>query len=184
MANVNKICSFTKHQLHAWYSHRCKNTHAPTQQSPCLCLFCNCRHSRALAVSCKATVQLEVPKTVTAPRQVPAKSVSLEPVVQEATAHYGKPLRGSPTTLGATYVKDAVSSVDISLQYVSAPGCGFVVKLAWNSSTSSCCRRPLLTGSGVRIKAQQRAAVSISCCTGSCSSSMQGAVRMMPCGEV
>lgn len=96
-------------------------------------------------MSCKATVQLEVPKTVTAPRQVPAKSVSLEPVVQEATAHYGKPLRGSPTTLGATYVKDAVSSVDISLQYVSAPGCGFVVKLAWNSSTSSCCRRPLLT---------------------------------------
>jgi hypothetical protein len=47
---------------------------------------------------------------VTAPRQVPAKSVALEPVVQEATAHYGKPLRGSPTTLGATYVKDAVSA--------------------------------------------------------------------------
>lgn len=82
--------------------------HARSNSAVPLSVFFVCRLSRAPAVSCKATVQLEVPKTVTAPRQVPAKSVSLEPVVQEATAHYGKPLRGSPTTLGATYVKDAV----------------------------------------------------------------------------
>uniref|UniRef100_A0A383V8Q1 Glycoside hydrolase family 13 N-terminal domain-containing protein n=1 Tax=Tetradesmus obliquus TaxID=3088 RepID=A0A383V8Q1_TETOB len=84
------------------------------------------RHSRALAVSCKATVQLEVPKTVTAPRQVPAKSVSLEPVVQEATAHYGKPLRGSPTTLGATYVKDA-DAINFALTSGSAKGVKLVL---------------------------------------------------------
>jgi hypothetical protein len=29
--------------------------------------------------------------------------------VQEATIHYGKPLRGSPTPLGATCIKEAVS---------------------------------------------------------------------------
>lgn len=83
---------------------------------------CLCRPSRAQGVSCKATAQLEVPKTVTAPRQVPAKSVALQPVVQEATAHYGKPLRGSPTTLGATYIKDAVRAVQHRRQalYVSA----------------------------------------------------------------
>lgn len=61
-------------------------------------------------MSCQAAVQLTVPKTATAPRQVPLKSLALEPVVQEATAHYGKPLRGSPSPLGATYIKEAVSS--------------------------------------------------------------------------
>jgi hypothetical protein len=29
--------------------------------------------------------------------------------VQEATIHYGKPMRGSPTPLGATCIKEAVS---------------------------------------------------------------------------
>lgn len=72
-----------------------------------------CRPSRSPAVSCAATVQLTAPKAVSTPRQVPAKSIALEPtVVQEATIHYGKPLRGSPTPLGATYVKEAVSAVD------------------------------------------------------------------------
>lgn len=70
------------------------------------------RPSRAPGVSCAATVQLTAPKTVSAPRQMPAKSVALEPTVaQEATIHYGKPLRGSPTPLGATYIKEAVSVV-------------------------------------------------------------------------
>lgn len=67
------------------------------------------RPGRSPAVSCAATVQLTAPQPVSTPRQVPAKSVALVQVVQEATIHYGKPLRGSPTPLGATYVKEAVS---------------------------------------------------------------------------
>lgn len=31
--------------------------------------------------------------------------------MQEATIHYGKPLRGSPTPLGATCIKEAVSDL-------------------------------------------------------------------------
>ncbi|KAF6257870.1 isoamylase [Scenedesmus sp. NREL 46B-D3] len=99
---------------------------------------CLCRPSRAQGVSCKATAQLEVPKTVTAPRQVPAKSVALQPVVQEATAHYGKPLRGSPTTLGATYIKDA-DAINFALTSGSAKGVKLVLftedDLALGSST-------------------------------------------------
>jgi hypothetical protein len=57
-------------------------------------------------------VQLTAPKAVSAatPRTMPPSSVALEPVVQEATIHYGKPLRGSPTPMGATYNREAVSS--------------------------------------------------------------------------
>ncbi|KAF8057146.1 ISA1 [Scenedesmus sp. PABB004] len=69
------------------------------------------RAGRALAAAPRATVQAPppaVPRSVAAPRQMPAQSVALEPVVQEATVHYGKPLRGSPTPLGATYNKEAV----------------------------------------------------------------------------
>eukprot|EP00879_Flechtneria_rotunda_P004985 GHRR01005261.1.p1 GENE.GHRR01005261.1~~GHRR01005261.1.p1 ORF type:complete len:888 (+),score=273.41 GHRR01005261.1:539-3202(+) len=61
-------------------------------------------------------MQLTVPKTVTAPRQVPVKSIALEPVVvQEATTAYGKPLRGSPTPLGATYNKE-MGAINFALQ--------------------------------------------------------------------
>lgn len=73
------------------------------------------RPGRSPAVSCAATVQLTAPQPVSTPRQVPAKSVALVPVVQEATIHYGKPLRGSPTPLGATYVKEAVSQLLVEL---------------------------------------------------------------------
>lgn len=59
-------------------------------------------------MQCAATVQLTAPKPAVTPRQMPAMSIALEPVVQEATIHYGKPLRGSPTPLGATYNKEAV----------------------------------------------------------------------------
>eukprot|EP00775_Hariotina_reticulata_P003086 gene3086-3365_t len=79
------------------------------------------RPQRRLAVQVQSTVQLTVPKTVTAPRQMPAKSIALEPVVQEATISYGKPLRGSPTQLGATYNKEA-GAINFALQTAGAKG--------------------------------------------------------------
>lgn len=98
---------------------------------------CACRPGRAPGVSCAATVQLTAPTPVTTPRQVPAKSIALEPVVQEATIHYGKPMRGSPTPLGATCIKEAVStcngdrahrmSHNISTQ--SSPGTEYLTSL-------------------------------------------------------
>eukprot|EP00878_Enallax_costatus_P009904 GHUV01010341.1.p1 GENE.GHUV01010341.1~~GHUV01010341.1.p1 ORF type:complete len:193 (+),score=39.75 GHUV01010341.1:244-822(+) len=65
------------------------------------------RPSRSTSVVCQSAVQLEIPKTATMPRQMPATSIALVPVVQEATVSYDKPLRGSPTPLGATYNKEA-----------------------------------------------------------------------------